>query len=215
MKITNSELSNRTGIKHTKVRRWAKEFLPPDPRATLRSGYAKEYPLNEAFTICFAGYLLSDLKYEGHEARRILDDLKEWMIRNGQFPEHDGFQLSEEHPFIKNGYEVLVVPKSPSDGFCYMVRGSMERQERLGENGKYSIINHKYVEYPIVLDEDPKEASLGILMASAGTVLGNFKIIRMSDLLNWFMGAVLGHGHEFERWQKQCLKDGVPIKVTG
>lgn len=85
--LTNSILSEKLGIPLTKVRRWTKKFLPPDPRATRRSGYAREISNNDAFFVYLGGYIVSTLGFSFHEARKILEILKPWMLSIGLVPD--------------------------------------------------------------------------------------------------------------------------------
>ena len=59
----NRELSQKLGVKLAKWKRWSREFLPPDPLGGLQSGYARQYNLNDAFSVYLGGYLVSELKF--------------------------------------------------------------------------------------------------------------------------------------------------------
>ena len=75
----NRELSQQLGVNLARWKRWSREFLPPDPLGGLQSGYARQYNLDDAFTVYLGGYLVSELKFSIPEAKKILSDLKEWM----------------------------------------------------------------------------------------------------------------------------------------
>ena len=76
----NRELAQKLGVNLAKWKRWSREFLPPDPLGGLQSGYARQYNLDDAFTVYLGGYLVSELKFSIPEAKQIVSDLKEWMI---------------------------------------------------------------------------------------------------------------------------------------
>jgi len=75
----NRELSEYLGIRLSRWKRWSREFLPPDPLGGMQSGYARQYNLNQAFTVYLGGHLVSVLRYSIPEAKQILIDLKEWV----------------------------------------------------------------------------------------------------------------------------------------
>ncbi len=76
----NRELSQKLGVNLAKWKRWSREFLPPDPLGGLQSGYARQYNLDDAFTVHLGGYLVSELKFSIPEAKQVLSDLKKWMV---------------------------------------------------------------------------------------------------------------------------------------
>ena len=84
--MQSKELSKRLGINLAKWKRWAREFLPPDSKAGLQSGYAREYTKDEAFRVYLAGYLVSRLNFSIPETREILEELEGWLKHNGFFP---------------------------------------------------------------------------------------------------------------------------------
>ncbi|MFC1896602.1 hypothetical protein ACFL0Q_08100 [Thermodesulfobacteriota bacterium] len=86
VRLTNSLLAERTGIPLSKVRRWVREFFPPDPKAGRRSGYARELSLNEGFKFYLGGWLV----VQGDTlaaARFILELVYPWMEKVGLLPQ--------------------------------------------------------------------------------------------------------------------------------
>jgi hypothetical protein len=77
---SNKELSSIFSINLAKWKRWSREFLPPDPLGGLQSGYARQYNLDEAFTVFLGGHLVGDLKFTIPESKQILDDLHQWLV---------------------------------------------------------------------------------------------------------------------------------------
>ena len=76
----NRELCQLFGINLAKWKRWSREFLPPDPLGGLQSGYARQYNPDEAFRVYLGGHLVGKLKFSIPEARKILDDLHQWLL---------------------------------------------------------------------------------------------------------------------------------------
>jgi hypothetical protein len=85
--FTNSRLSKKLGISLTKVRRLAKDFLPPDPEATRQSGKTRKYGKNEAFDIYLGHHLITRMKFRTDEAKAIHKDISPWMHKAGIYPE--------------------------------------------------------------------------------------------------------------------------------
>lgn len=85
--MKNKEFSEKFEIPHSKVRRYAKEFLPPDPVATMHSGKAREHSANEAFTIYLAEHLIADMGFKTDEAKNIMQALEPWLKLKGFYPE--------------------------------------------------------------------------------------------------------------------------------
>jgi hypothetical protein len=88
------ELADGLEIPLARWKRWAREFLPPDPLGGLQSGYARHYSIDEAFTVYLAGQLVSRSRFSIPESRQILTDLNRWLAvqgyRTGAIPESDG-----------------------------------------------------------------------------------------------------------------------------
>jgi hypothetical protein len=51
-------MSDKLGVPLSKIRRWAMEFLPPDPRATRQSGYGREHTDNDAWFFYLGGKII-------------------------------------------------------------------------------------------------------------------------------------------------------------
>jgi hypothetical protein len=89
MRITNTILAQKTGLPLSKIRRWSKEFLPPDPRAKRQSGYAREMNIDEAWQVYLGGMLVSEYGLGFSEARQALDAvwpfLKEYNLMPSEY----------------------------------------------------------------------------------------------------------------------------------
>lgn len=91
--FTNKEFAEKFRISLTKVRRLAKDFLEPDPEATLQSGKARRFSENEAFDIYLGHHLITLMKFKIHEAQAILKEISPWMKKKGLYPEWErGFK---------------------------------------------------------------------------------------------------------------------------
>lgn len=77
------DLAHRLQIPLARWKRWAREFLPPDPLGGLQSGYARHYSIDQAFTVYLSGHLVSRSRYSIPESRQILSDLEHWLDEQG------------------------------------------------------------------------------------------------------------------------------------
>jgi hypothetical protein len=131
---SNRQLSDRLGLPLSRWKRWSREFLPPDPLGGLQSGYARQYNIRDAFTVYFAGYLVSKKGFSIPEARQVLNDLNGWVrhyvvepfskdYHGGAGHSDDGFPQYELH--IQN------VQSGRPLAFSYRIR-TFVRREALG-----------------------------------------------------------------------------------
>ena len=147
---SNRELSRIFKINLAKWKRWSREFLPPDPLGGLQSGYARQYNMDEAFTVFIGGHLVADLKFTIPESRQILNDLNQWLLdhgfyfdfsgkansRNRTTPQAQSFQIEILCGKISNsadwrlGYRVKAIVASES----IMMGGIPVRQNRYFES---------------------------------------------------------------------------------
>ena len=128
------DLADRLQIPPARWKRWAREFLPPDPLGGLQSGYARHYSIDEAFTVYLAGQLVSGSKCSIPEARAILADLQHWLAAEGYRTgaaaadgEKSGKQSIPSEHFIIISYRPT--GKGRRAGFDYTVRGILERRQ--------------------------------------------------------------------------------------
>jgi len=77
---TNKKISQLFSLNIAKWKRWSREFLAPDPLGGLQSGYARQYNLDEVFTVYLGGHLVGDLKFTIPEAKQILHELHQWLV---------------------------------------------------------------------------------------------------------------------------------------
>ncbi len=83
MYFTARKLSEAFKIKNSRWKRWAREFLSPDPLGGYQSGYSRQYLFKDAFTVVLAGHLVSDLKFSVPVVKKILTDINPWLKEKG------------------------------------------------------------------------------------------------------------------------------------
>jgi hypothetical protein len=123
----NQELSLKLNIKLSRWKRWSREFLPPDPLGGLQSGYARQYNPDQAFTVFLGGYLVGDLKFTIPEARRILNDLHDWLLEHKFYFDYSGSAPStKENSLAIQYYQIAICRTANADsgdtGFFYFIK---------------------------------------------------------------------------------------------
>ncbi|MFH1983081.1 MAG: hypothetical protein ABIL58_14660 [Pseudomonadota bacterium] len=121
--FSNKELSACLGINPARWKRWSREFLPPDPLAGLQSGYARQYYLNDAFTVYLGGHLVSCLRMAIPEARMVLGDLQAWFRENGYRFDPGGSRSEAALTVLPGKSHTLTVYPTSDGGFAYRVKG--------------------------------------------------------------------------------------------
>lgn len=96
-------ISNALGIKLAKWKRWAREFLPPDPLSGQQSGYARNFNIKDAFHVYLAGYLAGTMSFGIAQARQIMADLLPTLKQRGYHVLHAN-ELSDH----QNAFWVLI-----------------------------------------------------------------------------------------------------------
>jgi hypothetical protein len=179
----NQELSQKLHIKLSRWKRWSREFLPPDPLGGLQSGYARQYNLDQAFTVFLGGYLVGDLKFTIPEARLILHDLHDWLVAHRFYFDYTGSALStEETGFAFQYYQIAICRTATADSgdseFFYSVRGVIA-DESSDADGK-SVHQKRFVEYFIDSRGNPTPLS---------NVTG-YRVLNISVLHDTFLNAL-------------------------
>jgi hypothetical protein len=130
---TSRELSHIFNINLAKWKRWSREFLPPDPLGGLQSGYARQYNLNEAFTVFLGGHLVGDLKFTIPESRQILSDLRQWLIEHGFYFDFSG-KANSPYKSIRpvQYYQITIRSKTVPDAvvprLVYRIKATITRE---------------------------------------------------------------------------------------
>jgi hypothetical protein len=108
-------ISSFLEVKLSTWKRWSREFLPPDPKARMRSGQTRLFSPNQAFEVYLGAHLVSFLKFSIPEARHIIGGLRQWLRTNGIFPE-----ASDANPeALRRRQQLQVVIHEKENGtFC-------------------------------------------------------------------------------------------------
>ena len=125
-------LSEKLDINLAKWKRWAREFLPPDPLGGLQSGVARQFNSKEAFKVYLGGYLVGTVGFSVPQAARILADMNDWLKSNGFFKIHANLPATcvNEMPC----HDLCVYPL-PGQGFGYVVKTIVAVEEVDGDDG--------------------------------------------------------------------------------
>ena len=130
MKLTNSSLHDKTKIPHTKIKRYAREFLPHDPDAKMRSGYTREFSIDDGFQIYLGNFLVSELAFSVRDAKQVLDDLTPWMQEQGLTPESQ-----QEDQYIKD-WQIEIYPTDTGDFYYQSIALLQHRMKKHSGYGK-------------------------------------------------------------------------------
>jgi hypothetical protein len=125
-------LSECLNINAAKWKRWAREFLPPDPLGGYQSGYARQFSHKEAFRVFLGGYLVGVLRLTIPEARQIISDLDAWMKKQGLYSvleNHHNTAAQTDHIYIydlgkgKFAYAVRTITarRQTDPGLCHEI----------------------------------------------------------------------------------------------
>jgi hypothetical protein len=172
---TNRELAKNLSINLAKWKRWSREFLRPDPLGGMQSGYTRQYSIDDAFTVYLGGHLVSAVKFTIPEAKRILQDLNDWLTTVG-VDQNSGDHLADntgEGKSVKN-YIIFIQPRSAGFGqpvdFHYRIRGIIDNTV---VQRKPELIRHeRYVETVI-----PSQSTDWAASVSAGVRLLNLTAV--------------------------------------
>jgi hypothetical protein len=159
--LTNKKMSEALDIPLYKIRRWTKELLPPDPKATRRSGYAREFTINDGFFVYLGGFFVLR-GYVFYEVRNILEPLKPYLLMAGLVPDIPIYAKREGIEIKMNqSQELEIYEFNEKPGEFYITcKGQINREvswdvDDVGRN--YANIETKKVEYWII---SPPQAML-------------------------------------------------------
>jgi len=180
---TNKELSQIFSINLAKWKRWSREFLPPDPLGGLQSGYARQYNLDEAFTVFLGGHLVGNLKFTIPEARTILHDLHQWLVDHEFYFDFSGNANpvnKSVHPV--HGCQIAIIstniPEDNLPGLRYRVKAIIT-SDSVNYNGA-PMHQERFVETSISIADD----EAGHLAAAS------YRVLNISVLRQTFLGCV-------------------------
>ena len=191
----NRELSETLDIRLSRWKRWSREFLPPDPLGGMQSGYARQYTLEQAFTVYVGGHLVSDLKFSVHEAKQIMGDLGAWLR------EQSGLHLMDDntdsHKIDRNAASystVFIFRKLSADNsvvvFTYLerIRISDEAYEFDGADARREVYSERWIPGASTNTSRNRHAERAPDPASVEKIDG--KIVYITDLYKRFASKV-------------------------
>jgi hypothetical protein len=136
--VTSQTLAEITGFPYGKIRRHVKETFPRDVRATLQSGYAREYSLQDGYYIFLVVHLVASLKITAPEVKIILESVRDWLTEKGLFPGEDERRWLDPLEFDsrEDGYEIQIMRETGGVGFCCLAIKRLKK-EVIEEPGTY------------------------------------------------------------------------------
>jgi len=150
--LTNKELSEKLNIPITKIRRNTKEFLGEDPVAKRRTGFKRQFTINEGFFVYLGGFLVSHLGMSFEGARNALEILKPWLLLNGLVPEtpKNAIRLGADRR-IKSSLTISLLPSAAGDRIqLFTISGvaDFNRSSEIDSVGRsFSISEKTAIEY--------------------------------------------------------------------
>ena len=177
--FTNRELSQIFSTNLAKWKRWSREFLPPDPLGGLQSGYARQYNLDEAFTVFLGGHLVGDLKFTIPESRQILHDLEQWLLDHEFYFDFSGKANSRvKSPQPVQYYQIAILcandPDAATSELAYQIKAIIT-SEPVTYKG-VSLRQERYI-----------ESSIGLKTHKPEFFAKSYRIINISLLRNSFL----------------------------
>ncbi len=159
---SNRELSQKLEINLARFKRWSREFLPPDPLGGMQSGYARQYSIDNAFTVYLGGHLVGELKYTVAEAKKILEDLKKWLKENDFYINtKNGGKTGNHAKDLVKEYIVFVFRendlKNSSGSFSYRIRGIISNIP--ANYNEYRVREERYIEEYVSIDKRNKTSN--------------------------------------------------------
>ena len=192
------ELSDRLGVPLARWKRWAREFLPPDPLGGLQSGYARHYSIDQAFTVFLAGHLVSRSRFSIPEARALLSDLDHWLTGEGYrtgTTAKDSSGNGDIPPLIEH---LILIDRHPaasgtSSGFGITIHAVLSRRQLPGQDRSLEEQTHRIVALGSDIDRQVPPQALEQTMIWITRVLRHFteRLAIKADLF-----AALRYGSE-------------------
>ena len=156
---SNRELSQKLKINLARFKRWSREFLPSDPLGGMQSGYARQYSIDNAFTVYLGGHFVGELKYTIPEAKKILKDLKKWLKENDFYINTvNGGKTGNDSKDLVKEYIIFILRKNDlknsSGSFSYRIRGVIS--DLPANYNDYRVREERYIEEYVRIDERNK-----------------------------------------------------------
>ena len=182
----NRELSEKFGVNLARWKRWSREFLPPDPLAGQQAGYARQYYVDDAFTVFVGGHLVAELGFSIPEARAILTEAREWMNTKGFHFDPRGNRKPQK------GIDIHV------KSYAVFIRASADHRLTIFARGTIGSIDYEYEGFPVTKEiyvDQPIGRENGA--AGRGEKAGTNKILLISQLLDQFRKTLDPSGEVF------------------
>jgi hypothetical protein len=210
--LTNAILSEKLDIPLSKIRRWTKELLPPDPKATRRSGYKREFSNNDGFFIYLGGHMVSELGFTFDGARKALEILTDWLLFNGLVPDIPDYAhrvgVNRE---ITGGIRVSFFPATRFKAkVMFRVRGVVSRKFTQKDDSMWGLYTrHKIesVEYFFGPSFEDKQIKLAYTDMEGAQTHIIPKDLTITGMLSFFNKHVLGNDNWREKWEALLEKD--------
>lgn len=175
----NSEIADKLEISHPKVKRMDREILGPNPKATMRSGYAREHTLREAFIIYLACHLVSALHFTVFDARQILSDIDAWLEKQGMYPD---LEKADRAGLKVESWKINILKEISRGGFFYDAEGTISLESKRRKNR--NVYTRDYITEWVITSKTPDGISTLDMI--------NVKILRISYLLEIFKLRMAG-----------------------
>jgi hypothetical protein len=195
--ISNKEFSERFNEPLTKVRRWVREFLPPDPIAKRRSGISRHMTITEAYEVFWGKELVVYYGFTVLEAKTIIKDLKQWLIGRHSL-------LSKSHRKGRKGepyaHYIHVGRVKGIAGFNYKIREQLDRSTKW-DGGvatveeRYRVINLEKLEGQLPVDRFLPYNTEAFTVIDVGAILAKFKAL--------YSGALVARKKLDSFWEKK------------
>jgi len=198
--LKNKIIADSLHVPLTRIRRWAKEFLPSDPKATRQSGYLREYSDNDGWFLYISGMIMDATGFTFRKTQKLMDEkLKPWMLQVGiapdiqDVPKAKGVDLYLRHDSVLHFYineqsDDQEVPPVRVEGLMALNRPKI----KIDEMGKeFAVINETKITYWVI---EPLTKKSATEYSTRPTVPS----VSVSVLLSLFMHDLFGR----ERWSK-------------
>lgn len=184
MRFSNKTMAVILGESQTKTRRWAKEFLPLDPKKGLRSGKTRRHSLNNLFMVFLGGYLVNDMGFSVSASKTILTDLRPWMERVGLLPAGKAnFGTKNQNGNNVERYDIYIMFTGKPLAFCYEFRG---------------VIRELKDPHGIVRSQYTVEFSRGTRITETNPIIDHARILSISNLLYRFQMRLSCNGSQMK-----------------
>ena len=201
------EYSVKLGIDLPKARRWSRELLGPDPKATRQSGFKRKLTSGEAWEVYLGGVLISEGKFLVHQAKTILRDLRPFLKKNLLYP---GKETILDHlPETETGTKKLIPIEvhiktfewtfesgKKVNRFCYEIRKYIKRrfidhEKRWREPGRHTV-DAQYEVLELGLPDSYYERDLDEGGPDISINYGRVFVLNVSSAFAYYMSVAEG-----------------------